>query len=113
MKLLFENWHRYLNEHKKIKIYRAQPAFTSIIRTDDYVTMSRKFAGEHAVTSAMYHGEDFHVVYAFVNEADIKEARNPGEYHYTGVPLEAKPSQVATAEGDLNFIRIIRKKKKG
>ena len=94
-----------LQEGKKVKIFRAQPAFTKVIRTNDYITMSRKFAGDHAVTSAVYNDEPFHVVYAFVDENDIKEADNPGEYLYIGEPFEAKPSQMATPEGDLSFIR--------
>lgn len=94
-----------LSEGKKVKIFRAQPAFTKVIRTNDYITMSRKFAGDHAVTSAVYNDEPFYVVYAFVDENDIKEADNPGEYLYIGEPFEAKPSQMATPEGDLSFIR--------
>ena len=83
-----------LQEGKKVKIFRAQPAFTKVIRTNDYITMSRKFAGDHAVTSAVYNEEPFYVVYAFVDENDIKEADNPGEYLYIGEPFEAKPSQM-------------------
>ena len=94
-----------LSEGKKVKIFRAQPAFTKVIRTNDYITMSRKFAGDHAVTSAVYNEEPFYVVYAFVDESDIKEADNPGEYLYIGEPFEAKPSQMATPEGNLSFIR--------
>ena len=94
-----------LSEGKKVKIFRAQPAFTKVIRTNDYITMSRKFAGDHAVTSAVYNEEPFYVVYAFVDENDIKEADNPGEYLYIGEPFEAKPSQMATPEGNLSFIR--------
>ena len=94
-----------LQEGKKVKIFRAQPAFTKVIRTNDYITMSRKFAGDHAVTSAVYNDEPFYVVYAFVDENDIKEADNPGEYLYIGEPFEAKPSQMATPEGNLSFIR--------
>ena len=105
MKLLLENWREYVNEGKKVKIFRALPASTKVIRTNDYITMSRKFAGAHAVTSAIYNGEPFYVVYAFVDEDDIKEADNPGEYLYTGEQFEAKPSQIATPEGDLSFIR--------
>ena len=105
MKLLMENWRTHLSEGKKVKIFRAQPASTNTIRTDDYVTLSRKFAGDHAVTSAIYNGEDFYVVYAFVDEDKIVEADNPGEYKYVGDPLEAKPSQIADDDGNLRFIR--------
>ena len=47
-----------------ISIYRAMPLFTNEIRKGDYVTPSRKFAKDHAVTSAIYHDEPFHVVMA-------------------------------------------------
>ena len=75
-----------MNEASKVKIYRAQPAFTNVIRTDDY-------------------SEDFHVVYAFVDKDRIREADNPGEYKYIAEPIEAKPSQIADPDGNLRFIR--------
>ena len=105
MKKLLTEWRKYINEGKRVKIFRAQPAFTNVIRNDDYVTLSRKFAGDHAVTSAIYNDEPFHVVYAFVGEDDIREADNPGEYRYTAEDFEAKPSQIADTEGNLRFIR--------
>jgi hypothetical protein len=94
MKFIMENWRQGVVG--KVKIYRAQPATTTEIRTGDFITMSRKFAGEHAVTSAIYNGEDFYVVYAFVDEGDIEEASNPGEFKYTGEPFDAKASQIAS-----------------
>ena len=108
MKLLFENWQRYLNEGKKVKIYRALPATTTEIRTDDYVTMSRKFASDHAVTSAIYNGEPFYVVYAFVEEGSIAEASNPGEYKYTGEAFVAKPTLIADEDGNVKSAMRIR-----
>ena len=104
MKLLLENWRKILIEGK-VKIYRALPATTTEIRTNDYVTMSRKFASDHAVTSAMYNEEDFYVVYVFVNEEDIKEADNPGEYRYIGEPIEARATLISNEHGDLRSIR--------
>ena len=73
-----------LQEGKKVKIFRAQPAFTKVIRTNDYITMSRKFAGDHAVTSAVYNDEPFHVVYAFVDENDINLRINDIEENIIG-----------------------------
>ena len=105
MKKLLTEWRKFLKEGKKVKIFRAQPAFTKVIRNNDYVTLSRRFAGDHAVTSAIYNDEDFYVVYAFVDEDDIQEADNPGEYRYVGEDFEAKPSQIANTDGDLRFIR--------
>ncbi len=106
MKLLFENWRVFLTEGRKIKYYRAQPALTNIIRTGDYVTMSRRFAAEHASTSAVYRDEDFHVVFALIDESNIKEADNPGEYLYTGEPLKAVPVMMATPDGNVKSVKI-------
>ena len=71
MKLLLENWRKILIEGK-VKIYRALPATTTEIRTNDYVTMSRKFASDHAVTSAMYNEEDFYSLYYYFLEQQIE-----------------------------------------
>jgi hypothetical protein len=106
MKLLLENWRIFLAEGKKIKYYRAQPAFTNVIRTDDYVTMSRRFAIDHATTSATVHDENFHVVFALIDQGDIKEADNPGEYRYTGEPLKAVPVLMASPNGNVKSVRV-------
>ena len=92
------NWYKTAQE--KIKIYRALPASTTVIRTKDYITLSLRFANEHAVTSAIYNGEPFYVVTAIVNKSDLEEATNPGEYFYMGKPIEAKPIQIANEDGD-------------
>lgn len=101
MKYLFENWRKFLKEGQKVMIYRALPATTTEIRNNDYVTLSRKFAQEHAVTSAIYNGEPFYVVRAFVDDSKIKEADNPGEYRYTGESFEAKPTLIADEDGNV------------
>lgn len=90
----------------RVKIYRALPATTTEIRHDDYVTLSRKFAGDHAVTSAVYNEEPFYVVWAFVAKTDIVEASNPGEYKYMGKPFKAKASQIANENGVLKWLKI-------
>lgn len=65
-------------------IYRALPSSAeTIFRTNDYVTLSEKFALEHAETSAIYNGEDYAVIKAVVQDNDIKPASNPGEYLMT------------------------------
>jgi hypothetical protein len=63
-------------------IYRALPKNTEpIFRKDDYVTPSERFALEHAETSAIYNGEDYTVIKAYMDETkDIRPASNPGEY---------------------------------
>ena len=65
-------------------IYRALPFNTEpIFRIGDYVTPSERFALDHAETSAIYEGEDFAVIKAYVQDTDIKPADNPGEYRMT------------------------------
>tara|TARA_Y100001938_G_scaffold33630_2_gene46121 strand:+ start:2178 stop:4829 length:2652 start_codon:yes stop_codon:yes gene_type:complete len=82
-----------------ITIYRAQPASTNVIRQKDYVTKSRQFAQDHAVTSALYHEEEFQIVFARVPEEQIVEADNPGEYRYMGEPIKAIPLKIVTTKG--------------
>jgi|GEM_PF-6416175 len=106
MKLLLENWRAFLTEGKKVKYYRAQPASTDVIRTNDYITMSRRFAIDHATTSATFHDENFHVVFTLINQDDVKEADNPGEYRYTGRPLKAVPVLMAAPDGDVKPIKV-------
>ena len=63
--------------------------------------MSRQFAKDHAVTSAIYNDEPFFVVIAFVREDKIKEADNPGEYRYVGEDIKAMPLNIVDAEGNV------------
>ena len=90
-----------LSESEKVTVFRAQPATTKIVRNGDYVTKSRKFAEEHAVTSAIYNGEDFHVVKADINSDELADADNPGEYKFTGDDKKSFPVLVSDADGNL------------
>lgn len=66
------------------RVYRAAPATVSKFRTGDYITMSRKFAKEHADHVAAVDEEDAHVLSAMVKSHDVYLADNPGEYRYYG-----------------------------
>jgi hypothetical protein len=89
------------------KVFRAMPATTVGIRPGDYLTKSRKFAVEHAVTSAMYNEEPFHVVWAFVKTEDIIDADNPGEYKYAGEKIvNGKASQISDVHGNVKWVKI-------
>jgi len=92
--------------NNKIKIYRALPATTTEIRKNDYVTKSRKFAADHAVTSAMYNEEPFQVIWAYVDATELKEAPNPGEFFYIGSGIRGNPSQIATEDGNIKWLRV-------
>jgi hypothetical protein len=63
-------------------IYRALPKNTEpLFRKDDYITLSERFALDHAETSAIYNGEDYTVIKATADEQkDFRPASNPGEY---------------------------------
>ena len=78
LKKLKENWK--LLEAQMVRIFRAQPSNTNIIRKDDYVTLSVKFAVEHAENNHIYEDEPHIVVTAMVPRDAIREASNPGEW---------------------------------
>lgn len=61
------------------------------IRTGDYLTPSLKFAREHALTTSVYHGEDYGVFVVLMGKDEYREASNPGEYIYIG---EGKPARL-------------------
>ena len=79
------------------RIFRTLPSGKNIIRKDDYVTKSVKFAVEHAENNHIYEEEPFDVVTAVVNNSDIKEAGNPGEYLAL---KDIKAEKVYTSKGD-------------
>jgi hypothetical protein len=83
-------------------MYRAAPLSTPEFRPGDYITPLLRFAQDHAVTSALYQGEDFAVYRALVKTEDMKGARNPGEFIYTGARTpRVKIKNIADAEGQL------------
>ena len=85
-------------------VFRAMPSDCEaprVIRTGDYVTLSRRFATEHAVTCAVYHGENFDVVRVWVERSSITEALNPGEYRWAAEPSKGRVGQVAKPAGDV------------
>jgi hypothetical protein len=75
---------------KFVYIFRAQPAHFTSITEGSYVTRSKKFAKEHAVSMANTEEEPYVVVMGMAVTATVHNATNPGEYIYTGPPLKAK-----------------------
>jgi hypothetical protein len=69
---------------KTITIYRAVESGVTKIYDMDYVTLSRKFAVEHAENNAVVYGKDYVVLKATVPTDNLYEATNPGEYFYSG-----------------------------
>lgn len=87
----------------RVMVYRAMPqdcAQPLTIRRGDYVTLSRKFAADHAVTSAIYTGENFVVVRVWADRSAIVDALNPGEYRWSAESTRGRASIVADADGN-------------
>ena len=70
--------------------YRAMPIEADEIRNGDYLTPSIRFAREHAITSSVYHEEDYGVFVVLMGKDEVKEASNPGEWLYTGESKKAR-----------------------
>jgi len=69
-----------MDEARQVRIVRAQPEGTNVIRVDDYVTLSVKFAVEHAENNHIYEDVPHVVVTAIVDRDAIKDATNTDEY---------------------------------
>lgn len=85
---------------KYVTIFRALPLTILALDPDSYVTRSKKFAIEHAISSANYEDEPFHVIKAMVKTEDVYNANNPGEYIYSGPSVKAKSIFVANPGDD-------------
>lgn len=85
-----------VNESQKVRIFRALPSGETVIRTGDYVTMSAKFAIEHAENNHIYEDAPHDVVMAITDRNGIKDASNPGEYLATK-DVEGEP--IYTSKG--------------
>ena len=66
------------------------PISADEIRNGDYLTPSLRFAREHAITSSVYHEEDYGVFVVLMGEDEAEEASNPGEYIYKGSGKKAR-----------------------
>ena len=67
-----------------ITIYRACSMDANNFYDRDYVTLSKKFAIEHAENNHVYHEEQYHVIEALVSTSNVFDATNPSEYFYSG-----------------------------
>lgn len=78
-----------------ITIYRAAPMNANAFFDKDYITLSKKFAIEHAENNHVYHDEPYHVIQALVSTKDVYDAYNPGEYFYSGPDKKAREIYVS------------------
>jgi len=75
-------------------IYRASLE-PDLLGNREYVTMSRKFAVEHAEHQAAVEEEPCSVYRYLVKSSNVYEAYNPGEYFYAGPPVQGRIIHVA------------------
>lgn len=80
------------------RVYRARKANGLTFTNNDYVTLSYKFAKEHAEHMAAVENEDFIVISRLISPNNIFEAYNPGEYFYVGPTIEGK--EIYRAKGE-------------
>ena len=73
---------------KGVTIFRASPSDT--FDTDAYITLSGKFAVEHAENNHVVNEEQNHVIKAVVHPDLVVDASNPGEYFYKGESIKGE-----------------------
>lgn len=73
-----------INHEKFVFIFRARDIKSNKFVTNDYVTLSSKFAIEHAESNHVYKDEQQMVIRAKVSTKLVAEASNPGEWFYIG-----------------------------
>lgn len=81
-----------------VTIYRACPITEFNFKDRDYVTLSKKFAIEHAESGHVYHEEPQHVIRAIVPTSNVFDAYNPGEYFYSG--KDKKGTEIYVTKGE-------------
>jgi hypothetical protein len=85
-------------EYSKVSAYRAVPSGVTNFTRNDFITLSQKFAIEHAESNKWYHMEDQQVISAILNSNDVYEHKNPGEYLYSGEDINGKVIHIAKYE---------------
>lgn len=75
---------------KYAKVYRAVKQGVTSFFDKDYVTLSKRFAQEHAENNHVYYDEPFDVIYALISTDKLYNATNPSEYFYSGKPKLAE-----------------------
>lgn len=76
--------------NKTVPIYRARNLVDNNFYNNDYVTLSPKFAVDHAENNHAYEEEQQQVIKALVHPNLVVDASNPGEYFYIGDTIEGK-----------------------
>ena len=83
---------RYAHRNAQVAIYRACLATDAGFKSMDYVTLSYKFAIDHAKHVQAIEEEPAHVLRARVPATMVFEAYNPGEFFYDGPNVVGQPT---------------------
>jgi len=86
-----------LGHRLPVTAYRATKGDVKTINKMDYITLSYKFAKEHAEHMAATENEDYIVLSFRTKPEDVLEAHNPGEYFYNGEPISTRMIYTALA----------------
>lgn len=104
IQLFFEEYQRKLGKKfsdvkgsGKSKIYRAVAEDVNQFLDKDYVTMSLEFAVGHAENNEVYSdfSEKFKVISSVVDNDNLHQDSNPGEYLYSGPVTDGKTVYVS------------------
>jgi len=85
-------------KNEYVFIYRACQIDVNNFYDMDYITLSKKFAIEHAENNHIVNEEPYHVIIAYVKTSNVYDAYNPGEYFYHGSPLKGR--EIYVSKGD-------------
>lgn len=88
-----------LTGKKYVVIYRAVDSDEWYFNPMDYVTLSRKFAYEHAGHEVVIDEKDQHVITAMVKGSEIFQAPNTDEWFYDGPSIKGKRSKLFKSAG--------------
>src|SRR3972149_1458985 len=83
-----------------VTVYRAAPMSSNEFFDRDFVTLSKRFAIEHAESNHVYHEEPQHVIQALISTNNIYDAPNPGEYFYSGPNKKAKEIYISKGQDE-------------
>jgi len=86
-----------LGHRLPVMAYRACKSGVNAINKMDYITLSYRFAKEHAEHMAATENEDYVVLYFRAKPEDVLEAYNPDEFFYNGDPIPTKVIYTALA----------------
>ena len=81
-----------------ITVYRAVKSGVDSFYDKDFVTLSKKFAIEHAENNHIVYSEPHQVIRALISTDKIYDAPNPGEYFYSGPDKPGKAIYITRGE---------------